>query len=160
MRGYLVWDWYAVPRGSVTYQLDDLLSGIIIDNPKGEYSSETVWDDTDVAKLDTIADTQFHRNVDTLILAADKEGEYLCGTRGPTTPPPLCLYLPTVLRVREGVLHHPFDNLWLSFRQAGGSGCSEPALHSNPLVGFCLYREETCWVCREGIECLAGRSCR
>ena len=53
----------------------DYLLAIVIDDPQGNYASETVWDDTDVAKLDTIADTQLHRNVDTLILAADKEGE-------------------------------------------------------------------------------------
>ncbi|KAI9570710.1 hypothetical protein HD554DRAFT_2187866 [Boletus coccyginus] len=46
----------------------------VMDDTKGNYSTETVWDDTDVAKLDTIADTQFHRNVDVLILAADKQG--------------------------------------------------------------------------------------
>jgi len=49
-------------------------TAIIIDDTKGNSTTETVWDDTDVAKLDTIANTQLHRNVDVLILAADKEG--------------------------------------------------------------------------------------
>ncbi|KAH0830119.1 hypothetical protein J3R83DRAFT_1457 [Lanmaoa asiatica] len=35
---------------------------IIVDYTEGNYATETVWDDTDVAKLDTIADTQLHRN--------------------------------------------------------------------------------------------------
>ncbi|KAF8552970.1 NAD(P)-binding protein [Imleria badia] len=49
-------------------------SAIVMDDPKGAYGTEEVWDDTDLAKLDTIADTQIHRNVDAPILAADKEG--------------------------------------------------------------------------------------
>ncbi|KAG8217077.1 hypothetical protein J3R82DRAFT_5099 [Butyriboletus roseoflavus] len=49
-------------------------TGVVIDMTDGNYATETVWDDTDVAQLDTIADTQLHRNVDLLVLAADKEG--------------------------------------------------------------------------------------
>ncbi|KAG9317984.1 hypothetical protein JVU11DRAFT_43 [Chiua virens] len=49
-------------------------TAIIMDDTQGNYETETVWDDTDVAKLDTIPNTQLHRNVDTLILTADREG--------------------------------------------------------------------------------------
>ncbi|KAG6375757.1 hypothetical protein JVT61DRAFT_2607 [Boletus reticuloceps] len=49
-------------------------TAIVMDDVKGAYGAKPVWDDTDVAKLDTIPDTQFHRNVDLSILNADKEG--------------------------------------------------------------------------------------
>ena len=75
-REHLVRNRYAAPYVSVaSVSAIDYLLAIVIDDPQGNYASETVWDDTNVAKLDTIADTQLHRNVDTLILAADKEGE-------------------------------------------------------------------------------------
>lgn len=66
---------------SVIHGVDHILLGVVIDSTKGKpemdgnYTTEIVWDDTDVAKLDTIPDTQLHRDVDLLILAADKEGE-------------------------------------------------------------------------------------
>ena len=82
---HLVWNWYAALYVSVAHRLNYFLLGIIVDDTKGNSSTETVWDDTDVAKLDTIADTQLHRNVDILILAADKEGE---SCTHPTLPPP------------------------------------------------------------------------
>jgi len=49
-------------------------SAVVIDFTEGNYATDTVWDDTDVAKLDTIKDTQPHRNVDKLVLGADEEG--------------------------------------------------------------------------------------
>ncbi|KAN0073836.1 hypothetical protein V8E55_012090 [Tylopilus felleus] len=49
-------------------------SGIIMDSAQGEATTEATWDDTDVARLETIPDVQLHRNVDAPILAADKEG--------------------------------------------------------------------------------------
>jgi hypothetical protein len=158
MRGHLVWNWYAAPEVFVAHRLDHFLLAIIIDDTKGNSTTETVWDDTDVAKLDTIANTQLHRNVDVLILAADKEGK----SRVRPTPPPKHassmlrhLYLPTVARVREDILRHPFDDLWLRFRKTGGSGCSEHTLHSDPFGNFRQYCEEACRICRPGTERVA-----
>ena len=45
-----------------------------MDAGKGDANNETTWDDTDVARLDSIPAAQLHRNVDGPILAADKEG--------------------------------------------------------------------------------------
>jgi hypothetical protein len=162
MPSHLVWNWYAAPQVSVTHCLDHFLLGIIVNDTKGNSSTETVWDDTDVAKLDTIADTQLHRNVDVLILAADKEGESRTDLtlRPKHTSTPRHLYLRTVTRVREDILRHPFDNLWLRFWKAGGSGCSEHTLHSNSLGSCPQYCEEACRICRSGIERVATRSCR
>ncbi|KAH7884924.1 hypothetical protein F5I97DRAFT_1937284 [Phlebopus sp. FC_14] len=52
------------------------VSSIFIDDMKcnGNYSSEKIWDDMKLDELDTIPDTNLHRNVDVPILAADKEG--------------------------------------------------------------------------------------
>ena len=109
-----------------------------MNDTRGEYATETVWDDTDVAKLDTIADTQFHRNVDTLIIAADKEGEScICAIYIAQACLLQRLYLPTITRVREGVLRHPFNNLWYCFRKTGGFGCSEHTFDSNSFGSFC-----------------------
>ena len=162
MRGHLVWDWYAASQVFVTHRFDHFLLAIIIDDTKGNSATETVWDDTDVAKLDTIADTQLHRNVDGLILAADQEGE---SRVRPTLPPKhassmlRCLDLP-LTRVREDILRHPFDDLWLRFWKTGGSRCSERALHPNPFGSFRQYCEEACRICRPGIERVARCSNR
>lgn len=75
---------------SVADRLDHSLSAIVMNDAKGAYATEEVWDDTDVAQIDTIADTQLHRNVDVPILAADKEGESFTPSMAPhhasTTP--------------------------------------------------------------------------
>jgi hypothetical protein len=160
MPSHLVWNWYPAPYASVAYRLDRFLLGIIVNDTKGNSSTETVWDDTDVAKLDTIADTQLHRNVDVLILAADKEGE---SRTDPTLPPkhastPRCLCLRAVTRVREDILRHPFDDLWFRFWKTGGFGCSEHTLRSNPSGSCPQYCEEACRICRSGIERVAKRS--
>ena len=139
-------------------RLDHLLLAIIIDDTKGNSATETVWDDTDVAKLDTIADTQLHRNVDTLILAADKEGESY--SLDPASSTLRRLYLPTVTRVRENILRHPLDDLWLRFWKTSGSGRSERTFHSNPFGNFRQYCEEACRTCWPGIERVATRSNR
>ncbi|KAH0835027.1 hypothetical protein J3R83DRAFT_10764 [Lanmaoa asiatica] len=47
---------------------------VLIDNAKGMYAYDTIWDDTNPDQLETLPDTQLHRNVDLLVLAADKEG--------------------------------------------------------------------------------------
>lgn len=50
-------------------------SGVLSDNAEGLYHTETIWNDADPAQIATIAPTQPHRDVDLLIVDADKEGE-------------------------------------------------------------------------------------
>ena len=85
----------------------------------------------DIQKLDTIENTQLHRNVDTLVLAADKEGElHHASTFSPE------LYLTTVTRVRKGLLGYSFDDLRFCFRKIGRFGCSEHTFHPNPFGSY------------------------
>ncbi|KAG6379927.1 hypothetical protein JVT61DRAFT_10494 [Boletus reticuloceps] len=49
-------------------------TGVLIDNAKGMYAYDTIWDDMNPDQLETLPDTQFHRNVDLLVVAADKQG--------------------------------------------------------------------------------------
>ena len=159
---HLVRNWHVAPDVSIADQLDRFLSACIMDDTKGNFATETVWDDTDIAKMDTIADTQLHRNVDVLILAADKEGEF----RTSQSLPPKhassvsrqpCL--PTVTRVREDIPHSPFDDLRLRFWKTGGPRCSEQTLHANTSGCCWRYFEEARRTCRPGIERMAKRSC-
>ncbi|KAF4596514.1 hypothetical protein EYR38_007901 [Pleurotus pulmonarius] len=48
--------------------------GVLSDNAEGLYHTETIWNDADPAQIATIAPTQPHRDVDLLIVDADKEG--------------------------------------------------------------------------------------
>jgi hypothetical protein len=41
------------------------------------FASDTVYDDTDAAQLETLDPEQPHRNVDLALLAADKEGRLI-----------------------------------------------------------------------------------
>ncbi|KAF8438924.1 hypothetical protein L210DRAFT_3646462 [Boletus edulis BED1] len=49
-------------------------TGVLIDKAKGMYAYDTIWDDADPDQLETLPDTQLHRNVDLLVVAADKQG--------------------------------------------------------------------------------------
>jgi hypothetical protein len=40
------------------------------------HESDTIWDDMNPDQLETLPDTQIHRNVDLMVLAADKEGVF------------------------------------------------------------------------------------
>ncbi|KIJ63842.1 hypothetical protein HYDPIDRAFT_29192 [Hydnomerulius pinastri MD-312] len=48
--------------------------GVLIDNAGGNYAYDTIYDDLNPDQLETLPDTQLHRNVDLMVLAADKEG--------------------------------------------------------------------------------------
>ena len=98
-----------------------------MDAGQGIPNNEATWDDTDVARLDTIPAAQLHRNVDGPILAADKEGQ---SSQHASTPQRV--YLRTFKRVRQGILVLPSNNLWLRYWKAGGFGCSEHTLDPNP----------------------------
>ncbi|KIJ63841.1 hypothetical protein HYDPIDRAFT_133743 [Hydnomerulius pinastri MD-312] len=48
--------------------------GVLTDNARGNYAYDTIYDDLNPDQLETLPDTQIHRNVDLMVLAADKEG--------------------------------------------------------------------------------------
>ncbi|KAF8555770.1 NAD(P)-binding protein [Imleria badia] len=49
-------------------------ASVLTDDAKGMYAYDTIWDDMNPDQLETLPDTQPHRNVDLLVLAADKQG--------------------------------------------------------------------------------------
>ncbi|KAJ7222841.1 NAD(P)-binding protein [Mycena haematopus] len=49
-------------------------TGVISEDSKGMYTSTTVYDDSDVDQIESLAPTQLHRDVDLAIIAADAEG--------------------------------------------------------------------------------------
>ncbi|KAJ7488072.1 hypothetical protein FB451DRAFT_1529080 [Mycena latifolia] len=49
-------------------------AGVLTDDAKGMLVYETVYDDTDLAQLETLDPEQPHRNVDLALIEADKEG--------------------------------------------------------------------------------------
>ncbi len=48
--------------------------GVLTDQAAGDYTTETIYDDSDPAQIETLADTQLHRDVDLELVRADKEG--------------------------------------------------------------------------------------
>lgn len=49
-------------------------TGVLVEKAEGAYESKTIYDDTNPEQIETLADDQPHRNVDLLVVAADKEG--------------------------------------------------------------------------------------
>ena len=49
-------------------------TGLLVDDARGEYPTETVYSDLNVAQLKAIPPTAFHRKVDLLVIGADEEG--------------------------------------------------------------------------------------
>ncbi len=47
---------------------------MLTDDARGEYATETIYDDLNVEQYKAIPDTAFHRDVDTLVINADVEG--------------------------------------------------------------------------------------
>jgi hypothetical protein len=47
---------------------------IVCDKSEGKYAGTEILDDLDVEKIANILATQVHRNIDTTIVQADKEG--------------------------------------------------------------------------------------
>ncbi|KAF9496795.1 NAD(P)-binding protein [Pleurotus eryngii] len=48
--------------------------GVLVDDAAGMYQYDTIWNDTNPAQMATLAPTQMHRDVDLMIVEADKEG--------------------------------------------------------------------------------------
>ncbi|KAF5341809.1 hypothetical protein D9611_001566 [Ephemerocybe angulata] len=49
-------------------------TGVLIDDARGMYASDTVYNDLNISQLESIPSTQPHRNVDLAIVEADTEG--------------------------------------------------------------------------------------
>ncbi|KAJ7885496.1 NAD-P-binding protein [Mycena olivaceomarginata] len=49
-------------------------TGCLGDRAKGEFSSQTIYNDLDIAQIETLPATQPHRNVDLAIVEADRQG--------------------------------------------------------------------------------------
>ncbi|KAJ3479450.1 hypothetical protein NLI96_g9047 [Meripilus lineatus] len=49
-------------------------TGVLMDNAKGMYPTETIYDDSNIAQIESISETQPHRDVDLTIIEADKQG--------------------------------------------------------------------------------------
>ena len=47
---------------------------MLVDGAAGDYTSDTIYDDANPDQIESLADTQPHRNVDLELLKADKEG--------------------------------------------------------------------------------------
>jgi hypothetical protein len=47
---------------------------VLIDDAAGDNTSDTIYDDANPDQIESIADTQPHRNVDVELLKADKDG--------------------------------------------------------------------------------------
>ena len=76
-----------------------------MDDAAGEYSIDTIYDDANPDQLDTIADTQLHRNVDLELLKADKEGasQLFSGSNYPIL---------SFIRVCQDLPHPTLYDLW------------------------------------------------
>lgn len=49
-------------------------TGVLTDNAAGEYTTDTIYDDLNPDQIETLPDTQLHRDVDLTLLRADEEG--------------------------------------------------------------------------------------
>ncbi|KAF4613992.1 hypothetical protein D9613_007778 [Agrocybe pediades] len=50
------------------------LQGVLVDDAKGDHGTDTIYDDANPDQIESLPDTQLHRNVDLEVLRADKEG--------------------------------------------------------------------------------------
>ncbi|KAJ3537416.1 hypothetical protein NMY22_g5598 [Coprinellus aureogranulatus] len=49
-------------------------TGVLADDARGAYSTDTIYDDTNPEQIESLAPTQVHRNVDLALLKGDSEG--------------------------------------------------------------------------------------
>ncbi|KAI0635600.1 NAD-P-binding protein [Trametes polyzona] len=49
-------------------------TGVLVDDARGEYATETIYSDTNVEQIKSIPPTAIHRNVDLLVVDADTQG--------------------------------------------------------------------------------------
>ncbi len=61
-------------RSSILTLLAQSGTGVLTDNARGEYASDTIYSDIDIEQLKSIPPTASHRNVDLRVLDADAKG--------------------------------------------------------------------------------------
>lgn len=55
---------------------DYFAEGVLTDQAKGKFASETIYHDNDVAQIESLPPTQIHRNVDLDVVKADTDGTW------------------------------------------------------------------------------------
>ena len=50
--------------------------GVLIDDAAGDRTTDTIYDDANPDQIESLPDTQLHRNVDLELVKADKEGAF------------------------------------------------------------------------------------
>jgi len=60
--------------GSVPILIHTSGTGVVMDDAKGMYPYDTIYDDSNVEQMGSLLPSQLHRNVDLMILDADTEG--------------------------------------------------------------------------------------
>lgn len=80
-----------------------------MDNAMGMHGDHPVYSDLDIDAIEAVPDTQFHRNVDIPIIAADKEGylmSYIIAPGNIPSPVPSKIQL-TNIRIYSKRLRYP-----------------------------------------------------
>jgi len=58
----------------VTLNPDSIKLGVLTDKATGDIATDVIYDDLNVEQIESLPDSQLHRNVDLELLRADKEG--------------------------------------------------------------------------------------
>jgi hypothetical protein len=53
-----------------------LHTGMLVDDATGDRATNDIYDDVNPAQLEALPSTAWHRNVDSLLVDADKEGKF------------------------------------------------------------------------------------
>ena len=61
----------------------DSTRGVLIDTAQGMFTTDTIYSDFDIPKLESLPMTQPHRSVDLTLITADSEGDavYYCTSK-------------------------------------------------------------------------------
>ena len=55
-------------------ELTSFRAAVLADGASGDYVSDTIYDDANAEQIETLSDTQIHRNVELELIRGDKEG--------------------------------------------------------------------------------------
>ena len=78
---------------------------MLIDNATGDYATDTIYDDANPDQIESLPDTQIHRNVDLELIKADKEGAIAAFFSVP-------IYSYIFIRLCQGLHHLTLYDLW------------------------------------------------
>jgi len=65
----------------ITLSPDSIKPGVLTDNATGDTATDVIYDDLNVEQIESLPDSQLHRNVDLELLRADKEGTFKLSRR-------------------------------------------------------------------------------